>query len=111
MFLLTVLVVFYAAALNTVAHSRKMRYENLAYHIANKQMEVLRTTTFDSLPPSNSFADALLSQLPSSSANFTVTDHATYTGVKELVVTVGWNDGIARTVVLRTLAGSGGINP
>lgn len=111
MFMLTVILAFYASALNAVALSRKARNEDLAYHIGSKQMETLRATSFASLPGSGSIADSMLSQIPSGSGSFTVADYPSYTGVKELVVTVNWNDGQARSVVLRTLAGSGGINP
>jgi Tfp pilus assembly protein PilV len=111
MFMLMVLVVFYVSALNTVALTRKQTYEDIAYHAANKQMEVLRGTAFGSLSSSGNISDALLAQIPSGSGNFTVSDYPGYAGMKEMVVTVTWNDGLARSVALKTLAGSGGINP
>ena len=111
LFVLLVLVVFYASALNSVAQTRKLRNENVAYHIANKEMEILRDTAFASLPASGSIVDTMLSQIPSSNGSFTTANYQSYTGIKELVVTVSWNDGIARSVVLKTLAGNGGINP
>lgn len=111
MFMITVLFIFYAAALNTVALTKKNTFENIAYHIANKQMEALRGTPYASLPASGTISDALLAQIPSGSGNFTVGNYSGYSGMKEIIVTVSWNDQTARQVVLRSLAGSGGLNP
>ena|SRR3989338_7997696 len=111
MFMLTVILVFYASALNTVALSRKTRNEGMAYRIASKQIETLRAADFLNLPPSGPIVDPMLSQIPSGSGSFTVSDYPGYTGMKEFVATVGWNDGQARSVVIRSLAGTGGINP
>jgi len=111
MFMLSVLLVFYASALNLVALSRRMRNENLAYHVANKQMETLRDTPLAALAASGSINDPMLTQLHSGTGNFTVADYPGFTGMKEMVVTVSWNDGANKSVVLKTLAGSGGINP
>jgi len=96
---------------NALSIMKKQRYENIAYHIANKQMEDLRATTFTSLPGSGTILDPLLSQIPSGSGNFTVNDYSGYSGIKELITTVTWNDGIPKSVVIKTLAGNGGINP
>jgi len=111
LFMIAVMLVLYSAALNTLTLTRKLRYENVAYHIANKQMETLRNTVFASLPTSGTISDALLSQIPSGAGDFTTSDYGSFSNVKEIVVTVTWNDGLAREVVLQTLAGSGGINP
>lgn len=111
MAMIVVLLVLYTSAINTVAQTRKLRYENLAYHVASKKMEELRATPFASLSASGSISDAMLSQMPSGTGNFTTANYAPYSGMKEIMVTVTWNDGVAKSVVLRTLAGSGGINP
>ncbi|OGE88903.1 MAG: hypothetical protein A3J07_04430 [Candidatus Doudnabacteria bacterium RIFCSPLOWO2_02_FULL_49_13] len=111
MFILVTLLAFYTSALNTVAQSRKQRYEDLAYRVANKQMESLRATTYVSLPPSGAVSDSMLNQIPSGAGSFTVADYAGYTGIKEITVTVTWTDGIAKQLQLKTLAGNGGINP
>jgi Tfp pilus assembly protein PilV len=111
MFMVAVLLVLYASALSTVATTRKLRYENLAYHTATKQMETLRNTAYASLPSSGTISDSLLSQIPSGAGSFTVTSYPGYSNIKEIVVTVTWNDGLAKQVVLKTLAGTGGINP
>ncbi len=111
MFMLTTMVVFYAAALNTLAITKKQTYENTAYHVANKQMESLRNTSYASLSSSGTISDALLSQIPSGAGSYTVSNYSGYTGVKEIVVTVTWNDGQSKQVVLKTLTQSGGLNP
>jgi prepilin-type N-terminal cleavage/methylation domain-containing protein len=105
------LLVLYAAAFNVSILTRNMRNENIAYHIATKKIEELRATPYASLPASASFADSQLSQLSNGSANFTISNYSSYTGVKEAVVTVAWTDGRSRTVSMRTLIGTGGINP
>lgn len=106
--ILFTLIFLEVAALNT---SRKQRYENIAYHSANKKMEALRATAVDSLPASGSISDSQLSQIPFGSGSFTVANYTGYTGIKEITVTVTWNDGSNKSVVIKTLAGSGGINP
>src|SRR3989344_3060376 len=68
---------------NALSIMRKQRYENVAYHIANKEMEGLRATAFASLPSSGTISDPLLSQIPSGSGNFTVSDYSGYSGLKE----------------------------
>ena len=108
---IAVVVVLYGAAMNTVTLSKKQRYENYAYHIANKQMEELRLTPFNSLPANGSIADPMLSNIPSGSGSFVVQDHAGYAGLKEIIVTVSWNDGSVKQVVIKTVAGLGGLNP
>jgi hypothetical protein len=105
------LLAFYVSALNVVALTKKLRYENLAYHVANKQMESLRNIAVASLPSSGTISDSLLSQIPSGAGNFTVANYPGFGGTKEIVVTVTWNDGISKQVVVRSVAGSGGINP
>ncbi|MBX4201074.1 type II secretion system GspH family protein [Candidatus Parcubacteria bacterium] len=91
--------------------SHKQRYEDIAYHVANKEMETLRSTAFDSLPGSGTISDPMLAQIPSGAGDFTVADYPGYTNLKKLTVTVNWNDGANKSVVLTTLAGGGGINP
>lgn len=108
---IAIIIVLYSAAMNTVTLSKKQRYENYAYHVANKKMEELRLTPFNSLPASGSVVDPMLSNIPSGSGSFVVQDHAGYAGLKEIIVTVTWNDGNSKQVVLKTVAGLGGLNP
>ena len=91
--------------------SERQRYENIAYHIANKKMENLRSTTFSSLPSSGSIVDTQLALIPTGAGTYTISDYAGFSGLKEFVVTVTWNDGENKSVVLKTLAGPNGLNP
>lgn len=111
MFIILVIFDLCLMEVSALAISRKQRYEDIAYHVARKQMENLRATTFANLPNSGSISDSLLSQIPLGSGNFTVSDYSGYSGIKEIVVTVNWNDGSNRSMVVKTLAGNGGINP
>lgn len=108
-----ILVLFALAMLQagTLDISRKQRYENIAYHAANKQMEDLRAMPFASLPASGTVSDPMLSQIPSGAGSFTVSDYPDFSGMKKMVVTITWNDGAARSTVLQTLVTDGVINP
>jgi Tfp pilus assembly protein PilV len=109
--MLLALFVLYATAINTTVATKSLRFQNYAYHVANKQMELLRGTALAALPSSGTISDDMLSEIPSGAGNFTVSNHATFTGVKEIIVTVTWVDrGMTKQVQLKTLAGSGGIN-
>ncbi len=94
----------------TLDISRKQRYENIAYHIANKQMEDLRATAYASLPASGTISDPSLSQIPSGAGSYTVADYPGYAGMKKMVVTVTWNDGAAKSTILQTLVTNQMIN-
>ena len=110
--ILVALFALYTAALNTMTATKSLRYENLAYHAANKKMEELRGTAFSLLPSSGTISDSMLSQIPAGAGNFTVANYASYSGMKEITVTVTWAErGINKQFQIKTLAGSGGINP
>ncbi len=110
---LSLVLVLFAMAMIQVSMlgiSKKQRYEDIAYHVANKQMEDLRATPFASLAASGTISDSQLSQIPSGAGNYTVTDYSGYSGMKKIVVTVTWNDGVAESTALQTLVTSGLIN-
>jgi Tfp pilus assembly protein PilV len=111
LFFIGAMLTLYGAALNTMSLTKKLRYENYAYHIAGKKIEELRQIPVDSLPDSGIISDAMAQMLPQGSGNFTVSNYPTLTGLKEITVTVTWNDGASKQIQLRTLAGTGGINP
>lgn len=112
MFLVFVLFVLYLAAMNTVVIIKKTNYSDIAYHVANKQMEAVRSTPYASLTiGTTSISDPDLSRIPSGAGNYVISNYSSMTGVYEVVVTVSWNDGGAKSIVLQTLMGSGGINP
>ncbi len=101
--LISILFAVVILQVGTLDISRKQRYENIAYHVANKQMEDLRAISYSSLPASGTITDSLLTQIPSGEGSYTVTDYSGYSGMKQMVVTVTWNDGAVKSVVLRTL--------
>lgn len=111
LFIVGALIVLYAAAFNVTIMSRFMRSENLAYHIASKRMEELRNTDYAALPVTGTFSDPALASLQSGAGAYTRSDYSSYAGMQELVVTVTWFDGRSRSVSIRTLVGTGGINP
>ena len=110
LFLILVLFSLCLFEVSTLNISRKQRYENIAYHVANKQMEDLRATPFLSLPSSGTISDPQLSQIPSGAGSYTVADYAGYSGMKKIIVTVTWNDGNSNSVAMQTLATAGLIN-
>ncbi len=112
--ILIVLILFDLAILEaqSLILVRKQQYEDIAYHIANKEMESLRATSFDSLTNSSgSISDTQLNLIPSGSGTFTIADYSGYSDLKQLIVTVTWNDGSSKSVTLNTLALKGGLNP
>ncbi len=113
MFMVVVLFVLYMAALNMVATLKKVANEDIAYHIANKQMEALREIPFATLQgTTGTISDPQLSKLPSASGTYAASKYAPMSGMVEIVVTVNWTDAAGgKQVVLQTLAGNGGINP
>lgn len=111
MFIILILFDLLVIEINALKVSQKQRYENIAYHIANKKMESLRGTSFAGLPSSGNISDTQLTLIPSGAGTYAISDYAGYSGLKEFVVTVTWNDGANKSVVLKTLAGLGGLNP
>ena len=111
LFIIGVLITLYAASMNVVALTKKLKNENLAYHVASKQIEELRSVAFAALPANGAILDPMLAQIPQGAGDFTVVDHPGFSGLKEITVTVTWNDGAGKQVQVKTLAGLGGINP
>ncbi|HEX5430101.1 MAG TPA: prepilin-type N-terminal cleavage/methylation domain-containing protein [Patescibacteria group bacterium] len=113
LFLVLVLLLVYVAALNTVALVKRNNYSDLAFRVASKQMETLRGTPFGSLGDTSGTAisDAMLSQIPSGAGTYAISDDPDMDGVKDITVTVTWNDGKDKSAVLQTRAASGGLNP
>lgn len=110
LFLVSILFELLFMEAQALAISHKQRYEDIAYHVANKEMETLRNTSVSTLPSSGTIPDAQLSQIPSGSGNFTVADYTGYSGLKQITITVTWNDGANKSVSLQTLVGTGGLN-
>lgn len=100
----------YNAAINTIALSKNAKYQQIAYRIANTEIESLRATAFASLPSSGSINDPLLSTLPHGAEALTVTSYDTRT--KQINVVVTWTEpegSAGRTVSLSTLITKGGL--
>ena len=110
MFIISVLFILAIIVASVLPIITKQSNENIAYHIAVKQMEELRATDFDSLPASGTITDPLLDDIPEGSGSFSVSDYPGHDGVKEIIVTINWDDGILQSAVVKTLAVNGGIN-
>lgn len=95
------LLTFQAVLLGTPL-TRTVAHRELALSIATHQMETLRDGGYAVLPASGSFADPLLSELPSGSGTLAVTAYNAKT--KRVVVTVAWTEPSgAQSVALTTL--------
>lgn len=99
-----------------VASINKSRHTSVALKIASRQIENLRKQTFENLANgTNSFYDANLSTLPSSSASYEVEDCpisicTVEEKAKQVKVEVSWNEsGEVKKVDLVTIVGEGGI--
>lgn len=109
-FIVGVMLLVYAAASNTMALNRTAKNQQLAYRIANNEMERLRSLSYASLPASGTFTDTLLSTLPSSTAIRTVADYNAST--KQVTTVVTWRDpgsSVTRNVTLTTLINQYGL--
>ena len=109
-FLIMILFSLLIMEVATLSISKGQKYENIAYHVANKQMEDLRQTALSEIPSSGTISSSLLAEIPSGSGTFWVDDYPGHSGVKEVVVTVTWSYNGQKSVVLTTLMGSGGFN-
>lgn len=109
LFVIGVAFVVYAASLNLVPLIKSTRHQNVAYHLALKQIEQFRNTDFSALPASGALVDSDLSLLPSGTAQLTVSEEAT--GLKRLTVTVSWSEAAGgKSVSLDTLIYQNGLN-
>ena len=120
MLLISVLFVLFQSALNSVILVRQTSKEDLAYHVASKEMEALRGVSYASLTNANSVTctsdpgdpiSQMLGQIQGSCVYSVTSDYGGMSGVKQITVTVSWTDRILKQVTVQTLAGSGGINP
>lgn len=113
---ITSLVLLLPSSIGLIGDSK---YTSLAKDIASKQMESLRTRGYDSLlglrGPASNISDPRVSQLPSGSATFIVSDCTPdiCTNNEELLkasVTVSWQEkNQSKTVSLNTLVAKGGL--
>lgn len=100
----------YFAVLKTVTLTRFAKHQALAYQVAIKKVEELKAVPFGSLPVSGSFTDSALAALPQVQANLTVADYGGSAGIKEITVTISWQESAgAKNVQVKTILTSGGI--
>ena len=112
MALLLVTVLVFGIAVNALPLTKGARNQNIAYHIAEKKLEELRNTPFAILPAGGSFADPDLANLPGGMASLTLQDHQGSSEIKEVNITVTWDDYSGpRSVILDTLISQIGLNP
>ncbi len=109
-FIIGIMLVFYAASSNTLLLNGNARHLELAQRIAISQMENLRALDIAALPASGTFTNALISGLPGGSGNILVSDVNAST--KQVVVTVSWNEpggNSARSVSFTTIKTQNGL--
>lgn len=100
----------YFAVLKTVTLTRFAKHQALAYQVAIKKIEELKSVPFASLPASGPFTDSALSALPQAQANLTVANHGGSAGIKEITVTISWQEnGVTKNVEVKTMLTGGGI--
>lgn len=110
LFLILAIVSILFSASGTYIHSRRSNLRAIATKIASKQIETLRNTNFASLPPSGSFFDPDLNQLPSGSAIRTVADYQSSTKIKQVTTQVSWiESNVSEQIVLETLISEHGL--
>jgi len=101
----------FGVILSTVPLTRESRNQNIVYKVAGKKIEELRVTPFASLPSSGVFTDSGLNDLTSSTAVLTVSDFGGNTEIKQINVSITWDEeGTARNLSLDTLIIDGGLS-
>ena len=102
--------VIFQATVNTIFLNRESEHRDLALRIAQTEIDITRALSFANLPASGPVSSTLLSSLPQSQANRTVTEINGQT--KQISVLVSWREPTAKatsTVNLTTLITQGGI--
>jgi prepilin-type N-terminal cleavage/methylation domain-containing protein len=96
--------VLFQTALGKTKLIQYAKNQEIALRVANNKIEELRSGGYSALPSTGSFSDAQLNDLPSASANMTVTDFNDDT--KRIIITIQWQDPPSvslKTVSLATL--------
>lgn len=110
LFMVGVTLLLFQATANAIILNRYARYREVALRIADKEIQTLRTTPFASLPASGSFADSLMSTIPSGQGSLTITD--LNSSLKNVTVTVTWKNPRGNTsqrLQLQTYISKGGL--
>ena len=109
--LISVAVLLLGVAVSSVPLTKNTRDQNLAYHIAVKKIEELRSISYASLPGSGTFTDPGFAELNSAAGQLTVASYQGSSEIKHITVTVTWTDGGAnKNVTLDTLMAENGLN-
>ena len=92
------------------------KYKATAYHIAQQEMEIIRSNSFYDLTNQDkgNFIGTVsgLDKLPSATAELTIEDYEGNVNIKKVVVDVSWAEKTKiRTVSLVTLVSRQGLNP
>jgi hypothetical protein len=109
-FIISVVLILYAASTNSILLNRNARYQDVATRIGTSLMEDLRNTPYANLPISGSMSHAKLDDLPNGQAAITVTDIDD--NMKEMTITVSWQEGgssVVRSASFTTLISRNGI--
>jgi prepilin-type N-terminal cleavage/methylation domain-containing protein len=89
-FILLLMLVFYASSLSTMRLTRIMQHKDIALRVLEEKMETLRGGGYANLPASGTFTNTLLDSLPGPSASTTISLYNATT--KEILVGVSWID-------------------
>ncbi len=111
LFIISVMLLVYNAAVNTLTLSTHSKNQEIALKIANNKLETLRRTQFASLPASGSFSDSLLSSLQNGQADLQMHNYNSKT--MQAVVIVSWTEhgsSATHNVQLDTLITQGGLS-
>lgn len=108
--LMAVTLFSYFVVLQTIAANRFLQHQTLAYQVALKKVEELKSLPFASLPAGGSFTDSALSVLSQPQASLTISDYGGSAQLKEATVIISWRE-MAQTkqVEIKTLLTEGGI--
>lgn len=108
--IMSVAVAFATIIIGTIKVTRDSAYENIAFRIAESEIDELRAGGYATLPADGSFSSPGLMNLPQGSASTSVT--ALNAKTKQVVAGVSWRgaDGSTRYTSLTTLiTESGGL--
>lgn len=108
--LIAVTLLSYFLVLKTTALTRLSQRQTLAYQIALKKAEELKSLPLSALPASGSFSDVALSVLPQASANLIIGNYEGSTQIKEVEITITWQEASGqKEAKIKTLLTEGGI--
>jgi type II secretory pathway pseudopilin PulG len=109
--LIMVTLVLFGAAMMNLPLIKHSRGQNIAYHAAAAEIELLRNTNFASLPVSGPFTNSGLANLENASGSLAISNYEGNAMIKKIIVTVTWyEESAAKTITLETLISNNGLN-